>query len=471
MGPNVLLIVLDTARADALEPYGAPAGASPVIADLARRGTAVQGRATACWTVPSHASIFTGLMPRAAGLARAPGGTPHGCRPVLEAQRERLLAEVMRRAGYETRGITTNLWLTEASGFATGFETFEEVETDRQGKLHADSLRDRVAWAGEALRARADDGAARAAAILERWAGERRERPFFWFVNLVECHSPYLPPKPYNDLGPIERLRAAEDARRYLTLGAIWQACAGGLEVPHEALERMRHLYASAVRVLDDWVGRALESLDANGLLDETLVIVCSDHGENFGDQGLMGHAFSLDERLTRVPLVVAGPGAPESDAPLSLAAIPRVAAQAAGVVGHPYGEGAPAPGIGLAQFDPPAPRDDPRWNEALRAWGLGEEVKDRLAEPLAAATDGRWKLVVQGASERLFDLRSDSLEEHALPLDSDPDAVGRLREALGAELAVRPATPGAAANEDAAQPSPEELRELEERMKLLGYM
>src|SRR5581483_1310456 len=83
--PNVLLLVLDAARRDALEPYGAPAGATPNISALARRGHALaHAYSTASWTLPSHASLFTGLLPRALGLGQAPGGTPTGSRPVLE---------------------------------------------------------------------------------------------------------------------------------------------------------------------------------------------------------------------------------------------------------------------------------------------------------------------------------------------------------------------------------------------------
>ena len=147
-------------------------------------------------------------------------------------------------------------------------------------------------------------------------------------MNLVECHSPYLPPWPYNDLGPIARLRAAEEARRHLTLSGIWKACAGNFDVAPGALERMRHLYARSVRLMDDWLRDLLADLDRRGILDRTLVIVTSDHGENFGEGGLMGHAFSLDQRLLHVPLVIAGPGAPADDPGIvSLAALPRMIA------------------------------------------------------------------------------------------------------------------------------------------------
>src|SRR5205809_489621 len=103
MRPNVLLVVLDAARRDSLEPYGAPAGASPAVAQLAASGVALpEVYATGCWTAPSHVSILTGMMPRAAGLARVPA--PSAGKAGLEPFRDRMLAEVLRRAGYATGG-------------------------------------------------------------------------------------------------------------------------------------------------------------------------------------------------------------------------------------------------------------------------------------------------------------------------------------------------------------------------------
>src|SRR5437016_1832691 len=185
MRPNVLLVILDAARRDALEPYGAPRGSTPAIAQLAEAGAALPDvYATGCWTVPSHASIFTGLLPRAAGLGQAK--TPN------------------------------------------------------------------------------------------------------------ECHSPYLPPRPYGDLSLLERLRAADDARRYYKLESIWRSCVGGFDMPDDALDRMRRLYRASIRYMDDWLARLLERLGAAGALDDTLVVVTSDHGENLGEGGLVAHGLSL---------------------------------------------------------------------------------------------------------------------------------------------------------------------------------
>lgn len=471
--PNVLLIVLDTARADALEPYGAPAGSTPVIADLASRGVVLDRMfANACWTMPSHVAMFTGLLPRANGICEVPDGNPASSAPIVEGHADRFLPLVFKSAGYQTRAVSCNVWISEQSGFGTGFDEFVGVDTGRQAGLHSESLRDRAKWDLEAARAKADDGAGRAGQILRRWIQESDQEPSFWFVNLVECHSPYLPPRPYNDLGLIDRLRAGEEARNYLTLGAIWRACAGALTVPEPAIERMRHLYSRAVRSMDDWLGRILETLDSRGILDDTLVIVTSDHGENFGENGYMGHAFSLDDRLTRVPFVAAGPGAPLDEGVSSLAGVPRMLAEAVGLEGHPWGNSLPPGDVAVAQFDPPATIDHPRWQQRIEEWGVGQEIEWRVAKQLTSATDGRHKLVLRGEREELYDLSADPLEVSPVdPASSEGlPPLSLLRAAL--EHPATRAVTGAAPPRAGESPvDEEELQALEERMKLLGYM
>ena len=463
MAPNVLLIVLDTARADAFEPYGAPSGTTPVVAELAARGVALPDvRATSCWTIPSHASMFTGLMPREAGLSRAPGEALTGCRPVMEAHSHRLLPVVLGRAGYRTRGVSTNISISRASGFATGFEEFVDVPPARAPGMSSPSRGARARWAYEALQARRDDGAGAAGAQLRDWFESAGGEPNFWFVNLIEAHSPYLPPKPWNDLGPLDRLRAAEEARRHLTAAEIWRVCVSEFDVPHDALERMRHLYACSIRQLDAWLGDVLSALEANGLLDTTLVIVCSDHGENFGEGGLLGHAYSLDERLVRVPFAASGPGAPEQL--VSLLEIPRAVARAAGIAKHPWDEEPTE--VAVAQFDPPGTDDDPRRRRAVEQWRAGPGALARLSARLDCAVQGDAKLLRVGDDLALLDLAADPLEESPRTIDRDqapPALLAAIEDQAGAVAAAVDADPRAA--------SPEEVARIEDQMRTLGYL
>jgi arylsulfatase A-like enzyme len=472
MGPNILLLILDAARRDGLEPYGAPAGSTPALAQLAARGNARSNvYATAPWTVPSHASIFTGLMPRAAGLSKV--ASPQDARNVLEAQRSRLLPEVLRRNGYATAGVSANFWLSELSGFATGFDEFKLAASERKAQIDGQGLRRHLHWLAEAARGRVDDGAREAERVLERWIAAAPRTPFFWFVNLVECHSPYLPPRPYGNASTLDRVRAGQDARRYFTLYTIWQACGGAREVPEATLERARRLYTGSIRYLDDWVARLLDRLDASGILDETLVIVTADHGENIGEGGLVAHGLSLDDRLIHVPFIAAGPGG-EQVVLTSLAELPRRLADATGIVEHPWQEELPA-GVGIAQCDPPADADDERALQTLAEMGLDEEGRRRFTAPMSCAVQADLKLVDRNGQEEVYDLASDP--DELAPLDpgqfgSDrANELARLRAALSHPAMVSRAPEQLGSSERTAELPEDELRDLEARMKLLGYM
>jgi arylsulfatase A-like enzyme len=469
MPPNVLVLVFDTARADVFEPYGAPAGSTPAVQQLASSGRAIDDVfAASSWTLPSHVAMFTGMMPRALGLTQAPGGAPHGSRPVLEAREDRLLPAVLRRAGYETRGVSANLWVSPISGFATGFDQFEVVNRgSRVERVERDDVRGRFVWALEGLRAREDDGALAAEATLAHWLAEPREKPFFWFANLMEAHSPYLPPRPYNDLGPIGRIQAANEARRYLTLGEIWRACLSDFHLPDAAVRRMRHLYNRSVSLLDDWLARLLQRLDDHGVLDDTLVIVTSDHGENFGEGGLLAHAFSVDDRLIRVPFVINRADFAPADGATSLVQLPSLLADYLGIDDHPWRTPALPASCATAQFDF-VDEDDPRIETAANAWDLDEEGRARLSASLTCATDGDLKLLLRGDTEELYDLTADPLELQPLSPSDHPDTtrVAALRKAV-----ADPAVQAREMSTPAVAPEPDDVEEIEARMKLLGYM
>ena len=468
--PNIVLIVLDALRADATEPYGAPAGSSPALADLARAGVAAPAaRATASWTLPSHIAMFTGQLARGLGLGQAPGQTPQGAAPVVREQRDRLLAEVLRRSGYVTKGVSTNVWAGPRSGFGEGFDEYIELDASRHRELGR-NIAGRLRWNWDGLLARGDDGARQAEAVFARWLFERHEQPFFWFVNLVECHSPYLPPRPYDGLSPIGRLRAADEAQRYLTFDSILRAWLGAAAVPQDALERMRRLYAGSVRYVDAWVGGLLEALARRQALDDTLVVVCSDHGENFGEGGLMTHGLSLDERLLRVPLIAAGPGHDELKGTLSLAELPARLAAAIELDDHPFPDGLFA-GVAVAQWDP-FELDDARLEQLVRDWGLDDEAVHRLRTPLTCAASGRLKLVHDGEQELLFDLEADPLEAEPLREPSAiaeraGDALVSLRAALDDPRVQATSAVTVAADVVSA----EEATEIEAKMRLLGYL
>lgn len=472
MRPNVLLVIFDAARRDVFEPYGGAVGSTPAVSQLAARGKALpEVYSTAPWTVPSHASFFTGLMPRAAGLREVP--SPAAAKALLDPHRSRFLPEVLRRHGYTTMGVSANPWASELSGLGAGFDCFSLVDTERSAHSDWSSRRGQARWLFEVGRGRRDDGARNALRTLSGWLDRPSDRPFFCFVNLVEAHFPYLPPRPYGRFSPFERLRAASDARRYFTLDSVYRANGGALEVPERTLERARRLYQAAIRYLDDWLAKLLECLDAAGTLDDTLVIVSSDHGENFGEGGLIAHMLSLDQRLIHVPFVLAGPGSDRITLS-SLAQLPRSLAEALDIDDHPWQEELPA-GIGLAQSDGLGDPTDSRLIRALDEAGIVDEtLRSRFTSPLSCSVRGDLKLVRRGDREELYDLAADPLELRPIAAHEAGAArsaeVADLRAALDHPV-MASASPGAATDAGDDQASPEEISDLEDRMRLLGYM
>jgi arylsulfatase A-like enzyme len=468
---NVLLIVFDTARADAFEPYGAGVGASPAVAQLARKGTALPlAYTTSNWTLPSHVSMLSGLLPRATGLTQAPGGKAINCRPYVEALSDRLLPEVLRRSGYDTRAASANAWISSATGFGAGFNEFHDVWSQRQGRVDDKRIRGRAHWLAEGVRRRSDDGAMQIEALLENWLGERSGRPFFWFVNLVECHSPYLPPRPYNDMRLIARMKAAEDVRKYQGVIGVWRACAVRRPIPASALARMRHLYGRSIRSLDDWLARLLERMDEKRVLDDTLVIVTSDHGENLGEANLIGHSFSLDQRLIHVPWIMAGPGVGPLDRVTSLIDMPQTVADLVGLQEHPWHESRQQDVV-VSQYDRLTDETDPRVAEMKRQYGFTDDEIGWFTTDGTSATDGMLKLIREKNSERAYDLLADPLEASPLPRTDDP-GLARLRAALDEAERQRPIIRPAIDAPQAGRPDDaRENADLEERLRLLGYI
>jgi arylsulfatase A-like enzyme len=431
MPPNVVLIVMDTARVDAFEPWGAAAGSTPTVAQLARTGQCFTDvRSTANWTVPGHASMFGGALPRRLGLSKVELA-PRACEPAILAASWRWLPEVLRANGYATGGITANLWVSAHMGFDIGFDRFETVVAPRGAGIHDPGWRARLGWAREGARGKTDDGAGRAEELLTSWVAEAGGQPFFWFVNLTECHSPYLPPRPYNDLPLLQRIRAADDARRTLTLESMWKTSLGLQQVPQEVLDRMRHLYDRSVQSMDDWLARFLDRLGARQLLDDTIVIVTSDHGENFGECGLIGHCFSLDDRLLRVPLVVSRPGF-ATDL-VSLEQLPGAIADAIGLDDHPWPS--PAGGVAVAHMD--TVLNEEQLDSLREPWELDARSEQALTASTLCAVEGSLKLSRRDdGHEELFDLDDDPLETRPATLGLRPptdvaEEVTRLRLAL----------------------------------------
>jgi arylsulfatase A-like enzyme len=465
--PNVLLVVLDTARADHFGPWGGR-GRTPAFDAFAAGGTVVPlARAAAPWTVPSHASMFSGLPPFlhgvTGGAARGPDGALATLAPVIQGHVDRWLPEVMRRNGYRTFAISANVWITREMGFGLGFDEFHPVGVARVAPRGAPAARPRgpKAMVPAGLRARVKgpvrhlgdarngrDFGLRAALAHLRHEARRGggDAPFFGFVNIMECHAPYLPPPPFNPLRGVERLRAPAYARRYLLDAHTTAFNLGAAEVPEAALASFRSLYAGEVAYADTFLAGMVAHLAAEGLTANTITVVTSDHGEHLGDGHLLGHQLSLDPGVLHVPFAVSGPEVPPvpPDAAWSTTGIPRLIADA---VGFDPPWDAPGP-IAVSQYE--------GGRRQIRHAGEAED-RYRLTEAQRAHLDA----VMDQATDGVTTLTRDHRGEH---VDGAEDRVPALREALDAVRGSGPPDAGSGYR-------PEQEAEIEAHLEELGYL
>lgn len=416
--PNILILVLDTVRAMSLSVYGYQRSTTPVLERLAKRGV-VFNRAisTAPWTRPSHASLFTGRWEHelsADHLVPLDGAYP-------------TLAEQLAAVGYRTGGFVANLThATPAAGIARGFEHYEaHPVTPAQVLVSAwfpGRLYKLLPGGGRFPEARINYVRKTAEDInraILHWVDRSQGRPFFAFANYMDAHDPYRPQPPFDTL-------FAEPA--YPTLPPT-RAGGPGLDRPRE----MRP-YDQAIAYLDHEIGRLLQALEQRGLLQNTVVIITSDHGEAFGEHGIYGHGSTLYLPMLHVPLLLAGPGVmPEGrrvDDWVSLHAIaPTVMELAAPSVRHPF----PGPSL-------------------IRYWRRDSIVASPLlAGSRYAANNPSWyptskgtlhgliadgKMLVREADGRreLFDLAADPMQFTDLLLRQPEDSIaGRLEAQLRA--------------------------------------
>lgn len=321
--PNVLFLVMDTARAQSALPSENP-GVMPNLESFQDEATTFSDAITSApWTLPSHASMFTGQYT-----------TDHGTNAgsVMFEPQVTPLAEQLRQSGYETMAISNNTWISPQFGFDVGFDHFycgwellkggvdlQEIVRENYSRiqqlksivdeltlnnLHRTILNTAYAWG---YHRRYDYGAKFTNYRIKRILSKTRDQsqPFFMFVNYLEPHLTYDPPKPYryehvpDDLSR-EQLESVPQEQ--------WEYLAGGVDMDDDDFRALEALYEGELSYLDYRLGQLFDFLRSEGILDETLVFVVGDHGENIGDHGLMDHQYSLNDTLLRVPLIVRHP-------------------------------------------------------------------------------------------------------------------------------------------------------------------
>lgn len=297
--PNLLLIVMDTTRADHLSCYGYPRKTTPNLDLLAEEGVLFEQAYTpAPWTVPSHASLFTGLYP-----------SQHGADWGHERLDDRLmtLAELLRDHGYQTVGFSNNPWISRSTNFHQGFGYFEQTWLGGQLINRFAIVRIMEKLVELTLQNR-DDDADLTNRDIRRWFHRVYDpiRPFFLFINYIEPHFTYEPPEPYRS----RFLQSAHQAAaRALNLKGF-RHLAPPVRFDQTTRAVLNDLYDGEIAYLDAKIGELVEELRDHQLLDHTLLIITSDHGENVGDHQLFEHQFCVYETLLHVPLILRYPAA-----------------------------------------------------------------------------------------------------------------------------------------------------------------
>jgi arylsulfatase A-like enzyme len=401
--PNVLLIILDTVRAASLSLYGYDRETSPNLAGWAQRGTVFQRAvATSSWTLPSHGSMFTGRWPHELS----------GDWQVPLDDRFPTLAEVLRAKGYYTAGFVANpYYTTRESGLNRGFIHYEDLPISfnqlmRSGLLgqFVEGIMLRGGYSYHPERTTGRKAASDLGQSFLDWLPQADGKPFFAFLNYFDAHRP--------------NWNRGRFAGRFTG-------------TPRQPWD----LYDESILYLDDAIGSLLGELERRDLLRTTLVVITSDHGEQFGGHAVFGHGNTLYRSVLRVPLILILPGVVpdhgEVTQPVTLRDLPRTIVDLVGI------EQAAFPGTSLASL----------WRGGSYPDSIFAELSHPLVSRKSPLPQGPMQSQITGSlhyirystgAEELFDLSTDSLEKINL-VDSTrwQPQLPRFRRALAAHLST----------------------------------
>jgi arylsulfatase A-like enzyme len=427
--PNVLLIILDTVRAMSLSLYDYSRPTTPALEQFASRGVLfTRAISPAPWTLPSHASVFTG---REAHELSTDWFVPlDDTYPTL--------AEQLRGAGYLTAGFSANAWYASREmGLGRGFIHFDDYRrSPTEVALSASIVRvlreAAMGWLGREDNLPDRKSAAEVNAAFLRWLDGRGNRPFFAFLNYYDAHAPYLPPEPFAGRFQSGKRLLAQVPKRETADTPIDSA----------GVLAARDAYDAAIAYLDHELGRLLASLGEEHQLENTIVIITADHGEEFMEHGLAEHGNSLYLPSVHVPLVVAWPGRVPTGirvtTPVSLRQLPATVMELAGL-----GSASPLPGPSLVpdwSGSPDGAQAPPIYNQVGRTTGQPDWYPVSKGDMFAVLAGGLRYIQNGDGTAELYDFDRDAAERLNLVGDS---ALGAARQRLTALVeAIQPTRP-----------------------------
>jgi arylsulfatase A-like enzyme len=477
--PNVLIVLWDTVRADRVSAYGYERPTTPFLEKFAAEGVLFERAVSpGMWTLPSHASLFTGLPPRTHGANASRKWLDH---------RFETLAEIFGRAGYGTYAFSSNPHVAEASNITQGFDTVEYswqppwnrwidqyiktkvIPEDRSTEVGlAPNAGDRMIYYKES------GGVLHQA--LASWLDKQPEgQPFFAYLNYMEAHVPRIPSREARRrvMDKAEVQRSLEVDQQLVSLLA---AMFGKRHYTAEEIEVIQRVYDAALVDLDEVTRLLIRELERRGVLDDTLVVLLSDHGENLGDHRHFGHKYSVYNTLVRVPLVIRFPGRVTPARVNDAVSVLDVFATILDLTGMPAPD-ASIPSRSLFQDGRSIVSDAPIVSELVKvtpkALARVEEAYGKVdwrpwMRTFRAIEEGEYKYI-WGSDEanELYRITRDPGEEENL-VDSDPERAAALRERLEVWVSETPVYgPALASERDRDRQLPDDILE---RLEALGY-
>lgn len=436
--PNVLLVSIDTLRADHLGCYGYVRDTSPNLDALAERGVVFENAfSTSPWTLPGHMSIFTSLYPSFHKLE----STSRRLDPSVPT-----LTESVKALGYRTSAFVMTVLLAKHWGFGKGFDFFYRHQEVVRAEKQTSTAIDWLDW--------------------HLFNQRHRQEPeaFFLFVHYYDPHETYSPPEPFlsmytegydGPLSPDDQVTAMFAERAFPTPGDY---------------EYVVGLYDGEIRYTDQEVGRLLQRLETLELLDEMVVIVTSDHGEEFKEHGSMGHQSTVQVEQLRVPLIFAGPGFPAGARIRSQVSLVDVYPSLAGLLGADLPEHAQGTDLRTLLAEPgKAAGASPRGKERYAELGpVGETWSPNLHKKSVRTDEYCLIEDFDRGSRSLYDHRTDPLEK----VDLYPTRRNRPRvKALERKLRSFVRAGSRFAPEAANQPAVELDENTQQQLRALGYM
>jgi len=418
----LVLISIDTLRADHLGAYGYERPTSPTLDAIARSGVVFEdAMATAPWTLPSHAAMLTGLYPSTTGVDSDGDALPEDAAS---------LATWLSDQGFATAAVVNSLYLSERHGFDRGFESFLYVRETADQRTPSRLITDRA----------------------RSWLEAPDPRRRFLFLHYYDVHSDYVS-MPESEArfvgeyhGPVDgttrQLALLRRGRSDLTLGP-------------EDIAHLFDRYDAGIRQLDDELARLMHYLDESGWAERALVVVTSDHGEEFGEHGSYLHGRTQYQEVLHVPLIMRGPGVPAGVRVATPVSLVDLAPTLLATLGVPS-----PPGLDGIDLSPLWKRGVERLD--LRLLYSEADHHNAIPDATRAVRQGRFKLVVDRStgSYVLYDLERDGDELHDVASER-PEVARLLLERLERRMGRHVEAPPAA---------PMDRRETE-RLRSLGYL